>query len=308
MQKNINMETAYRQRMVKYAQNHSITETANRYKCSRKCVHKWIKRWDGNIESLKDRSRKPKRLRTIHSQKTISKIIRRLKQCKWTDIILAYQMSKERDGYTGSYGSFKALARKLKGNKPKKKKKEKLKPYKRAEYIGEKVQIDVKYVPKECIANGKRYYQFTAVDECSRWTYREMYEEKSTYSARDFLIKLIKNAPFPIKRVQTDNGLEFTNALMILKSKHKSLFEKALEDLGIEYQRIRIATPRHNGKVERQHRIDSERFYTRMRMYSLEDGRKQLARYQKKSNCIIKTCLNMKSPNQVVQEYLGVMF
>jgi len=44
-----------------------------------------------------------------------------------------------------------------------------------------------------------------------------------------------------------------------------------------------------------------------MKMYSLEDGRKQLADYQKKSNNYIKTCLGMKSPNQVLDMYLGVM-
>ena len=48
-----------------------------------------------------------------------------------------------------------------------------------------------------------------------------------------------------------------------------------------EYHRIRIATPRHNGKVERQHRTDELRFYKHMRMYSLADGRKQLAVYQR---------------------------
>ena len=51
--------------------------------------------------------------------------------------------------------------------------------------------------------------------------------------------------------------------------------------MGIAYHRIRIATPRHNGKVERQHRIDEQRFYRHMRMYSLADGRKQLAVYQR---------------------------
>ena len=51
--------------------------------------------------------------------------------------------------------------------------------------------------------------------------------------------------------------------------------------MGIEYHRIRIATPRHNGKVERQHRIDEQRFYKQMRMFSLADGRKQLAVYQR---------------------------
>ena len=155
--------------------------------------------------------------------------------------------------------------------------------------------------------NGQKYYQFTAVDECSRWTFREMYDEHSSVSAKDFLLKLIQHAPFPILRIQTDNGTEFTNALLVTKSTHKTLFEQALLDFGIEYQRIRIATPRHNGKVERQHRIDSERFYSSLRMYNLQDGRNQLAVYQRQSNTIWKQCLGMKSPNQIVNQYQGVL-
>jgi len=46
--------------------------------------------------------------------------------------------------------------------------------------------------------------------------------------------------------------------------------------MDIIYHRIRVATPRHNGKVERQHRTDEKRFYKKMRMYSLSDGHKQL--------------------------------
>ncbi len=59
----------------------------------------------------------------------------------------------------------------------------------------------------------------------------------------------------------------------------------------IIYHRIRVATPRHNGKAERQHREDGKRFYSKLRMYSLEDGRKQLAAYNKPSNSIPKVCL-----------------
>jgi len=46
---------------------------------------------------------------------------------------------------------------------------------------------------------------------------------------------------------------ECTNALVAVnpKTAHKSLFEQALIDRGIFYKRIRIATPRHNGKAER---------------------------------------------------------
>jgi len=183
----------------------------------------------------------------------------------------------------------------------------KLQPYQRADYPGQKIQIDVKYVPTRCTVNGQWYYQFTAVDECTRWVFREMYSERSSYSARDFLIKLATASPFPIRLVQTDNGTEFTNALLVKHSKHKTLFEQALEDMGILYQRIQIATPRHNGKVERQHRCDEKRFYSKLRMYSLEDGRKQLASYNVKSNKIPKVCLKFLSPNQVLEQYLGVM-
>jgi len=195
----------------------------------------------------------------------------------------------------------------LDGKEKAKAKGRKLQPYQRADYPGQKVQIDVKYVPGRCVAGGQKYYQFTAVDECTRHVYREMYDEHSTYSAKDFLEKLITASPYPIRLVQTDNGTEFTNALLVTKSQHKSLFEEALEDMCIQYQRIQIATPRHNGKVERQHRCDEKRFYSRLRMYDLTDGRKQLAVYNKKSNNIPKVCLNFLSPNQVLEKYLGVM-
>ena len=298
-----------RQRMIKYATKHSVTETAIRYKVSRKTVYKWLSRYDGTTVSLEDRSHAPKNSPRKHTEKELKQIRHRLKLHHWTDLLIAYQELVERDGYARSYGGFKRVASKLKNAKKSGKKvKRKPKPYKRAEYPGQKIQIDVKYVPSYCPVDGNKYYQYTAVDECSRWTFREMYDEHSTYSSKDFLEKLIAKAPFPIREVQTDNGSEFTNRLIVVKNKHLTLFEQALIDLGIIYHRIQIATPRHNGKVERQHRTDEARFYKYMKMYSLEDGRKQLAVYQSKSNNYIKTCLGMKTPNQVVKMYQGVMF
>ena len=295
--------------MVKYARKHSVTETAIRYKVSRKTVYKWLARYDGTVMSLEDHSHRPKTSPHSHTQKELKQIRHRLKKHHWTDLLLAYQELVEKDGYTRSYGGFKRVAAKLRAAKPKKARiKRKPKPYQRASYPGQKIQIDVKYVPSYCVTDGRKYYQYTAVDECSRWTYREMYDEHSTYSSRDFLEKLILHAPFAIREVQTDNGAEFTNRLMVVKSKHLTLFEEALKELGIIYHRIQIATPRHNGKVERQHRTDEARFYRYMRMYSLEDGRKQLAVYQRRSNDHIKTCLGMRTPNQVVKMYQDIMY
>ena len=303
----ITQEAYHRQRMLEYRKNHTLVETAIRYRTSRKTVVKWWNRWDGTARSLENRSRRPHRIGRGHSRAELTGIARVVKRYDWKDLLLSYQELREKHGYTRSYGCFKRIVSKLRGKTGKPQKARKNKPYQRAEYPGQKLQLDVKFVPSECVVDGKKYYQFTAKDECTRWTYREMYDEHSTHSAYQFLCKLIQTAPFPIRAIQTDNGTEFTNTLLATKAKHKTMFESALEEMGILYQRIRIATPRHNGKVERQHRTDTLRFYSRLRMFSLEDGRKQLAAYQRKSNGYIMTCLGLHSPNEVLTDYLAVM-
>ena len=305
----ITQEAHARQRYLEYYLRHGNgTETAIRYKISRKTLYKWLKRYDGTWQSLVERSRRPNRSPRMHTPEEIRQIRRLAKKHRWEDLILAYQEMREKYGYTRSYGGFKRIVAKLKAAKGNKRRKaRKNKPYQRAEYPGQKVQVDVKFVPAECVVDGRKYYQFTAVDECTRWTYRQMYDEHSTYSAEAFLIELIQRCPFPIREIQTDNGTEFTKALISNDPNDKSLFELKLKEYDILYHRIRIATPRHNGKVERQHRIDQQRFYNRLRMFSLEDGRKQLAVYQKKSNDYIKHCLQLRSPNQVLANYMAVM-
>ena len=301
-------EAAFRQRVLKYVQKgHSMTDAANRYHLSRKTVHKWRNRWDGTLESLEDRSRRPKNSPRKQTEAEIRLVKRQAKKNKWRDIILAYQGARER-GYSRSFGCFSKTVRKLREEKPgKERKRRKGKPYQRAEYPGQKVQVDVKFVPSECVTDGNKYYQYTAVDECTRWAYRCMYAEHSTHSSIQFLHQLVKACPFQIKRIQTDNGTEWTKQLKANDPKDLTSFELGLKAYGIEYQRIRVATPRHNGKVERQHRIDQERFYNDLRMFSLLDGQRQLAEYQRKSNDYIKGCLGMRSPNQMIELYLGVM-
>lgn len=223
-------------------------------------------------------------------------------------MILVYQELVEKFGYKRSYGGLKRfIIKEQLSVKQKRKVKRKSKPYQRAVYPGQKVQVDVKFVPSVCCVDGKKKYVFIAVDECTRWTFRQMYEDKSSYSAFHFLQALIKAFPAPIQEIQTDNGTEFTNRLLVTKSTHLTLFETALQAYEIKYHRIQIATPRHNGKVERQNGLDDIRFYNGLKIYSLEDGRKQLDAYNKKSNNYIKTCLNFKSPNKVLEDYIALM-
>jgi transposase len=191
--------------MLKYGEKHNVTETCIRYKTSRKTYYKWKKRYDGTIESLKDRSHRPHCHPAEHTEAEKRLIKKVVKRYKWKDLILSYQVLLKK-GYRRSYGGFKRIVQKLKDLKPSKKKvKKKPKPYTRASYPGQKIQIDVKYVPTKCVMGGGKYYQFTAKDECTRWTYRQMYNEHSTYSAKQFIESLVRIAPFPIRMVQTDN-------------------------------------------------------------------------------------------------------
>ena len=302
----ITSKARFRQRVIRYAEKYGVTEASIRHRVSRKTIYEWREKYDGHWKSLMDKSHRPHSHPNEHTKEEYELIERYYRHNK-TDMIVLWDKLRQ-NGYTRCYKSMlRAIKRmglcetseKRKGYKPK--------PYQRADYPGQKVQIDVKYVPSGCVANGIKYYQYTAVDECTRFCYRELYDEHSTYSSLDFLKKLIEYCPFPIREIQTDNGSEWTNALLVKKSKHKTLFEEYLEESDIVYHRIRVATPRHNGKVERQHRIDGERFYSKMRMYSLEDGRKQIAQYNRISNRIPKCCLKYKSPLAVLMDYLAII-
>ena len=304
--KSISPKAHFRQRVIKYSAKNGVTAASIRYRISRKTIYDWKARYDGKSwRSLVDRSHRPHshpRQPTAEEYAMIERYYRRTK-----DKMMLWDKLRE-NGYTRCYNSLLRAIKRLKLEEtPEKRKGYNPKPYKCADYPGQKVQIDVKFVPAYCVAYGQKYYQYTAVDECTRYCFREMYDEHSTYSSLDFLKKLIEKFPFPIREVQTDNGTEWTNALLVKKTSHKTLFAEHLEKCGIKYHRIQVATPRHNGKVERQHRLNEQRFYSKMRMYSLEDGRKQLAKYNKISNNISKSCLKYRSPNAVLADYLAVM-
>ena len=124
------------------------------------------------------------------------------------------------------------------------------KPYEKMHFPGERVQVDMKFVPQVCIvreAKGEKFYQYTAIDEFSRWRYLEAFREHSSYSSATFVEHLIKAAPFKIQCIQTDNGAEFTKKF-VSDDANPHLFGEKLKEFGIRHKLIKPFTPRHNGK------------------------------------------------------------
>ena len=128
----ITQEAYFRQRVLKYAAEHGVTASANRYRLSRKTVHKWKGRYDGTLGSLKDRPRTPHhspRKQTAEEEKLVQRYARKYRG----DLLLGYEKACAR-GYRRSYGCFKRTAGRLVGSEKKKRKRRKNKPYQPAEY------------------------------------------------------------------------------------------------------------------------------------------------------------------------------
>ena len=166
-------------------------------------------------------------------------------------------------GYKRSIASLYRMLVKLEiyNKVPSKKKKYEPKLYQPMKYPGERVQVDVKYVPKACmtkelIERKERYYQYTAIDEYTRQRVIWFAKEHSTYESSKFIDIIIKKFKYKIEEIQTDNGFEFTKRLQYKNypNRPKTMFEQKLKELNIKHKLIKPYTPRHNGKVERSHK------------------------------------------------------
>ena len=192
------------------------------------------------------------------------------------------------------------------------------KPYEQMSHPGERIQIDVKYVPKECLSlefiekyGGTELYQYTAIDECCRYRILCGYREHNTYSSSLFLCQVVsafKALGTEVECVQTDNGAEFTKQFLSKKANNHSMFEVTAMRLKVKLKRIKPHTPKHNGKVERSHREDQKLFYSEIiRTGKLikdeDDFQKRLKRHQDKMNNRPMRPLNYLSPKQALEEY-----
>lgn len=304
MKTSITEEMKFRQTVVEYAiKYNNNARAARRYKTSRQQVQRWRKKYDGTVQSLANQSRRPHKHPKQHTEKEIKLIQNKYQRHKHEGLAQVYRKSIDA-GYKRSYESMCRQIKKFKNyEKPKKISypKSKYEPLK-GSYPGEYVQIDVKYVPVECIgfqSNYDRYYQITAIDLYSRKRVLKLVNEHSSYETSKMLKTLEKEFGFKIKTIQTDNGRELCNE----REQKKSLFEKVMKKLGIEYIRTRPYSPWQNGVVERSHKIDNELFYSRRRFKSEEEMYKSFKRYSIRTNNIARRVLKFRTPNEMVENY-----
>ena len=278
-----------------------------RYHISRASLYRWNKRFDGMKESLVDGSHRPLSPHpNAHTDTEIKWIKDYHRRNPNISICELFGKLREDKGYSRHPGSlyrvFVRLGYRKHVESTKKKSKHNGK-YDTPEKLGIKWQMDVKYVPNACYTkkDGQKFYQYTMIEEASRERFIYPYMEQSSYSTIDFVQRAIKYFGYKPKTIQTDNGGEFTHTS---KTDRIHPFDIFCKQHQIEHKLIRPRTPWHNGKVERSHRNDQERFYNYLKFYSYEDLMIQMRRYLYRSNRIPMQTLGWLSPIQKREQLL----
>ena len=274
----ITQDMKYKQSLMKYATAHGVSKASRKYNRARSFIYFWLKRWDGSVESLRPESRRPHHHPNEHTPEEL-KLIRDMRRRNPRLGMVELWCKLRNRGYSRCLESLWRVLKREGLIAVKEKDPYTPKPYQQMTHPGERIQIDVKVVPRKCIADPKlRLFQYTAIDEYSRYRILGAYPEQNTYSSYLFLLRVVaefKRKGVKVECVQTDNGPEFTNRFTSRRGA-PTLFEACLKQRGIVHKLIRPFTPRHNGKVERSHRKDNEYFYASHKFFSLQDFQNQL--------------------------------
>ena len=281
-----------------YRSGASVSFVCRRYKVSKSSLLRWNKKYDGTKESLREKSHRPlSQHPNAHTDQELKWIRDLHRRNPHISVCELYGKLRTLKGYQRHPGSLYRVYCRLgyTTKAPSTKKKRKPQPYDTPTQLGVKWQLDVKYVPSACYTGqvSQKFYQYTMIDEASRERFIFPYMEQSGYSTVDFVKRSIVYFGYKPQIIQTDNGSEFTN---ITPTQRIHAFDRLCTELNIHHQLIRPRTPRHNGKVERSHRNDQERFYNFMSFYSYNDLLSQTKRYLNRSNRIPMQVLGWKSP------------
>lgn len=208
-------------------------------------LRKWLKRYEAlGIEGLQEQSRRPK---TSPSQKIFAEqealILRLRRERSLGHRRLANELKRNHEqtySLATIHKVFQKNVVKLLGKRSIRKifvRYNRLIP-------GERIQVDT------CkIAPG--LYQYTAIDDCTRWRVLRLYPRRTAENSCDFLDCMIEEFPFAFQRIQTDRGRAF----------FAYKFQERLMEYGLKFRPIKPRSPHLNGKVERSQKTDLEAFY-----------------------------------------------
>lgn len=247
--------TTWRLKILRWASEgpHNVARTCRHFGISRKTFYKWKQRHDVHGDGgLGDRPRTPHRCPHATPPEVVSKIVYLRQHYHFGPGRIAdylkrfHQVSVARSSVHRILG--KHGMQRLPANQKHRPHGHRWQRYEKPQ-PGHRLQLDVKFLER-IPGTGKRLYQFTAIDDCTRIRVLKVYEACNQRIAIRFFDEVLRRLPFRVHVVQTDNGAEF-----------QSQFHWHVEGRDVRHVYIRPRTPHLNGKVERSHRVDDQEFY-----------------------------------------------
>lgn len=279
----------------------NVSLTSRHFGLGRATAHRWLKSYkQSGLYGLNEKSRRPKCYRQPETNPdTVVRIVKLRKQYPaWGKDKIASLL--EREGIKISASTVgRVLKRRGLIDKKKSIKRRKAALHPRARFPhgfrvsspGDMLQMDTKCI---MLPGGRKLFQFTAIDVLTKYRVLRVYPSLSSRNGRLFLEECLKEFPFGIKAVQSDNGSEF------LKE-----FEKKCKELKLQHYFIYPRHPKQNTYVEISHGADEREFYPFGNVYQDREAMNQkLVEWQITWNNIRPhEALGQRTP----AEYLGYL-
>lgn len=273
---------------------------AAQYKVSENTVLKWKDR-----EELHDRSSRPHTIYYSLSdmEQEVVKSVRRSTWLPLDEIVEMAQQIKPSASHSAVYRTLRVAGL----NKVPQQERDKAKKFKA--YEPGYLHIDVTYLPK---MEGVKHYLFVAIDRATRTLFYQVYESKTADNTKDFMQQCKEFFPFKITHILTDNGLEFTNALIVSKKGERCTKPSKMDEVckieNIDHRLTQPSTPKTNGMVERANGIIKSNTILRERYACKEEMKTDLMKFLVfyllyRRHGSLKRELGVKTPFEAVEKW-----
>jgi IS30 family transposase len=189
----------------------TVVLVAQELNLTRKTIHQWLNRYKRfGIDGLIKKQRKRKLVAHNRTSVEVEKLVLQCAKAHWNDGVQTLKdwLEYENNITLNSSTIYRILKRNnvrytTKYPHTRKKWKKQLYAHKTP---GKELQMDTKY--PYGYKEGQVIY--TIIDDATRWVFAFRYDTANQKNTLDFLERVRRKVPFPIQKIRTDNGTEFT--------------------------------------------------------------------------------------------------
>ena len=241
------------------ADGETVKDVAARFGVSRKTMHVWLARYEGDgLEGLADRSHRPRSCpHQMPALTEVALVDLRRRHPSWGPRRLSFELAKQGLVVSES-AAYRALARlNLVDPAGRRSRDRKWKRWERGVAM-ELWQMDV--VGGFVLADGRRVKVLTGIDDHSRFCVcAHVVFRETSQKICDGLAKALRTYGIP-EQILTDNGKVFTGRFNVPPA--EVLFDRICRENGIQHLLTQPRSPTTTGKVERFHRAIRSEFRT----------------------------------------------